>query len=144
VTDQRQPAIVLVSETRADFLLDEFGRYARDYDLRTATSAAEAEAISKELTDAGAQVALYVSESRLPDAHVLAAFNSWRAVVPTARRRIAAHWETFREDAEALRRAAYATRSSTTRSPRCSRTGARRWLSPRWRRCASSPPTSTR
>jgi hypothetical protein len=48
-------------------------------------------------------VALFVSESRLPDAHVLAAFNSWRAVVPTARRLIAAHWETFREDAEALR-----------------------------------------
>jgi len=76
VTDQRLPAIILVSETRADFLLDEFGRYVRDYDLRTATSAAEAEAVSKEISDTGGQVALFISESRLPDAHVLAAFNS--------------------------------------------------------------------
>ena len=103
MTDNRPPALLLVSETRADFLLDEFGRYARDYELRTATSAKEAEAISQEITSDGGQVALFVTESRLPDAHVLEAFGRWRAVVPTARRLVAAHWETFRDDAEALR-----------------------------------------
>ena len=103
MSDQRQPAIVLVSEARSDFLLDEFGRYARDYDLRTATSAAEAEAISAEVVRDGGQVALFVSESRLPDAHVLDAFSRWRVVIPTARRLIAAHWQTFREDAVDLR-----------------------------------------
>ena len=45
------PAIVLISEHHVDTLLDEFGRYARDYDLRTATSAAEAESVSKEMAD---------------------------------------------------------------------------------------------
>ena len=69
MTDNRPPALLLVSETRADFLLDEFGRYARDYELRTATSAKEAEAISQEITSDGGQVALFVTESRLPDAH---------------------------------------------------------------------------
>ena len=40
------PALILVSETRCPELLDEFGRYARDYDLHTATSVAEAEQVA--------------------------------------------------------------------------------------------------
>ena len=36
------PAIVLVSPERGDFLLDEFGRYARDYRLETAVSMSDA------------------------------------------------------------------------------------------------------
>ena len=38
-----KPAIILVSETRSEELLDEFGRYSRDYELPTATSYAESQ-----------------------------------------------------------------------------------------------------
>jgi thioredoxin reductase (NADPH) len=51
----------------------------------------------------GGQVAMFVTESRLPDAEVLEAFHWWRSTVPTARRVIAAHVSTFREDADRLR-----------------------------------------
>ncbi|KAA1421326.1 SidA/IucD/PvdA family monooxygenase [Nocardioides humilatus] len=99
----QHPAIILVSETRADFLLDEFGRYVRDYTLLGATSAAEAEALAQQIVDDGGQVALFVTEARLPDSAVLLALHRWRVVVPTARRMVAAHWEDFLETAEALR-----------------------------------------
>jgi thioredoxin reductase (NADPH) len=97
------PAIVLVSEQHAELLLDEFGRYARDYDLRTAHSCAEAVSATEDVTAAGGTVALFVADSRLPDAHVLEAFGAWRTIVPTARRLVAAHWEHFLTDAEPLR-----------------------------------------
>ena len=38
------PAIVLVAPEHAADLTDEFGRYARDYDVLTTTSVEEAEA----------------------------------------------------------------------------------------------------
>ena len=98
-----KPAIILVSETRCEELLDEFGRYSRDYELPTATSAHEAKLAAKRVVAEGGQVAMFVTESRLPDAEVLEAFHWWRATVPTARRVIAAHVSTFREDAERLR-----------------------------------------
>ena len=98
-----KPAIILVSETRCDELLDEFGRYARDYELPTATSAHEAKQAAKRVVAEGGHVAMFVTESRLPDADVHEAFHWWRATVPTARRVIAAHVSTFREDAERLR-----------------------------------------
>jgi thioredoxin reductase (NADPH) len=44
-----RPAILLVSEENSDFLLDEFGRYTRDYDVRAARTAAEAKATVKAL-----------------------------------------------------------------------------------------------
>ena len=98
-----KPAVILVSETRSAELADEFSRYQRDYDIRTATSAQEAKMTAKRVVADGGQVAMFVSESRLPDAEVLEAFHWWRATVPTARRVIAAHVSTFRDDAERLR-----------------------------------------
>ncbi|MBO0846437.1 MAG: FAD-dependent oxidoreductase [Nocardioides sp.] len=98
-----RPLILLVSEERADELLDEFGRYTRDYDVRATHSAGEAGAIVKPLRDQGRQLALVVTESVLPDADVLALFHKLRTYVPTCRRLIAAHWTRFRLDAEALR-----------------------------------------
>jgi thioredoxin reductase (NADPH) len=98
-----RPALILVSAERADFLADEFGRYARDYDIRTAGTVAEAERLAGEIRAGGGQVALFVSESRLPDAPVLEAFARWRSVVPTARRLVAAHWDHFLDDAAGLR-----------------------------------------
>ena len=97
------PAIVLVSEHHAETLKDEFGRYARDYDLYTATSAGEAAACTHRVLDAGGQVAMVVSESVLPDAEVLHAFHKLRELVPTARRVIAAHWDRFLTDGPGLR-----------------------------------------
>jgi thioredoxin reductase (NADPH) len=98
-----RPLILLVSEEHAGELLDEFGRYARDYDVRAVHSAAEAVAIVKPLPDNGRQLALIVTESVLPDADVLALFHKLRTYVPTCRRLIAAHWSRFRLDAEPLR-----------------------------------------
>ena len=97
------PAIVLVSEHHVDTLKDEFGRYARDYDLYTATSAREAAVCTHQVLDAGGQVAMFVSESVLPDAEVLYAFHKLRELVPTARRVVAAHWDRFLTDAPGLR-----------------------------------------
>jgi thioredoxin reductase (NADPH) len=97
------PAIVLVSEDHADDLLDEFGRYARDYALEVAHSCADALAVTERVRAAGGTVALFVAESVLPDAPILAAFGRWREVVPTARRLIAAHYSRFLLDAPGLR-----------------------------------------
>ena len=98
-----QPAIILVSAEHADLLLDEFGRYARDYDLHLARSCHDALEVTRTVRDAGGQVALFVTDTELPDAHVLEAFHAWRTVVPTARRMVAAHWEHFLERAPGLR-----------------------------------------
>ncbi|WP_426246215.1 FAD-dependent oxidoreductase [Nocardioides sp. LHG3406-4] len=97
------PAIVLVSETHLEPLLDAFHRYAREYDLRTARSCAEALETTEQILAEGGRVALFVSDSRLPDAVVLEAFGRWRELVPTARRMIAAHVDNFLIDAPGLR-----------------------------------------
>ena len=97
------PAIVLVAPEHTAGLTDEFGRYVRDYEIRTTTSVAEAEEVARELVGQGGQVAMFVAESQLPDGHVLEAFARWRTVVPTARRLVAAHWSHFLADAPALR-----------------------------------------
>ena len=47
------PTIVLVSETRGDELREHFGRYEREYDLRTATSCAEAEEVADRVRTEG-------------------------------------------------------------------------------------------
>jgi len=97
------PAIVLVAPEHADGLTDEFGRYARDYDVLTTTSVEEAEEVARGVVAEGGQVVMFVSESQLPGYHVLEAFARWRTVVPTARRLVAAHWSHFLADAPALR-----------------------------------------
>ncbi len=97
------PAIILVSAEHADLLEDEFGRYQRDYDIHAVQTAAEARQTAERLRAAGVPVALFVADSRLPDAHVLQAFGEWRTVVATARRLVVAHWDNFLADAEPLR-----------------------------------------
>ena len=97
------PVIVLVAPEHPDVLVDEFGRYARDYDVRTARSVAESEQLITDVLAAGARVALVVSESTLPDAEVYEALARWRSLAPTARRIVAAHWSRFMTDAPPLR-----------------------------------------
>ncbi|MEO7448656.1 MAG: FAD-dependent oxidoreductase [Humibacillus sp.] len=100
----RMPALILVSEDRSDFLLDEFGRYRRDYDLYAVTSAGATEDLAREITADGGLVAMFVSESRLPDVtNILEAFGRWRVVVPGARRMVASYWDHFMLDAAGLR-----------------------------------------
>ncbi|WP_340540596.1 FAD-dependent oxidoreductase [Nocardioides sp. GXZ039] len=97
------PVILLVSAKHADSLLDEFGRYARDYDLRVAGSSAEAIETILAVKAEGAPIALLVHDGDLPDSHPLLAFHHWRAKVPTARRIIVAHWDRFLELGNELR-----------------------------------------
>jgi thioredoxin reductase (NADPH) len=110
VTERTNPAIIIVSHDNAAFLVDEFGRYSRDYDIRPATSARIASDISTEIEATGGHVAMYVADSSLfpsdaphDQANVLAAFHTWRQVVPTAKRLVVAPWERFLQDAERLR-----------------------------------------
>ena len=99
------PAIILVSEHHADVLLEEFqSRYARDYDLRSTTTCADAEAVAAAICESGGQVAMFVSDSRVPDVdHILEAVHRFRLAVPTSRRVIAAHRDHFMEDGPGLR-----------------------------------------
>ncbi len=108
---RKPPAIVIVSHDNAAFLVDEFGRYARDYDIRPATSMSAATDITSEIEATGGQVAMLVADSSLfpsdvvhdEQHNVLAAFHTWRQVVPTAKRLVVAPWERFLEDANRLR-----------------------------------------
>lgn len=97
------PAIVLVSEHHLDDLRGAFRRYEHEYDVRCASSCAEADAEARAVVSAGGTVALFVSDSVLPDCHVLEGFHQWRTTVPNARRIIAAHWDRFIADAPGLR-----------------------------------------
>jgi thioredoxin reductase (NADPH) len=98
-----RPVILLVAVQHPDELLDEFGRYHRDYDVRATHSAMEAGGVVKSLRETGQPLALVVTESVLPDADVLEMFHKLRTYIPTCRRVIAASWERFRIDAERLR-----------------------------------------
>src|SRR4051812_30022616 len=102
---QGDPSIILVSGDHGDILLEEFrSRYDRDYDLRVAHGAGEAEAVAQEICDGGGMIALFVSDSRLPDVdHVFEAIHRWRQVIPTARKVITAHWDNFVADGPPLR-----------------------------------------
>ncbi len=97
-----QPAIILVSPDHADFLVDEFGRYRRDYDVVAVPDGAAAADEARRLTADGA-VALIVVDSAVRDDHPLAVFHELRQSVPTAKRVIVAHWDRFLTDAEPLR-----------------------------------------
>ena len=101
--DADAPVIVLVSPDHAEKMRDEFWRYSREYDLRTASSSHDAEALARDVVGSGRRVAMFVSDTRLPDEDVRDAFRRWRDVVPTARRMIAAPVEHFLEDARQLR-----------------------------------------
>ncbi|MGH3508674.1 MAG: FAD-dependent oxidoreductase [Nocardioidaceae bacterium] len=98
-----RPIILLVAPEHSEMLLDEFGRYFRDYDVRTVRSSEAARELLRRAVDASTRVALLVTESALPDAAVLQAFVDWRAIVPNARRVVVAPWDRFLADADALR-----------------------------------------
>ena len=92
------PAIILLSADHADVLEEQFWRYTREYDVRVATSAQEAQLLVIDLRDAGNPPCLVVVDSRLPDTDVHVALAAMRTLVPTARRMVAADSTNFRED----------------------------------------------
>ncbi|HEY0950140.1 FAD-dependent oxidoreductase [Nocardioides sp.] len=98
------PAIVLIGSEHPDELLGGFARYQQEYDLRLVRSCREALEATHDIVAGGGTVALYVTESVVPDADsVLHAFHKLREKVPTARRVIAAHWDRFVADGPGLR-----------------------------------------
>jgi len=86
-----RPAIVLVFPERADHLLGEFGRYARDNALHAARGVEEAGDLVARLADDSVPVAMVVADSALVDVTSLVAFQRWRRDVPTAKRVVVAH-----------------------------------------------------
>lgn len=103
MTDVQNPAIVVISAVYADRLAEEFGRYARDYEIAKARSVDEAISVTMTLSRRGVQVAMFVSDSRLPDSAAPTALHMLRSLVPTSRRVVVAPWDYFREDSVAFR-----------------------------------------
>ena len=97
------PAIVIVSPEHTVHLLDEFGRYVRDYALEAVRGVEEAGDLVARLSDDAVPVAMVVADSALVDVTTLQAFQRWRRDVPTAKRVVVAHWDRFLSDAPRLR-----------------------------------------
>ena len=101
-----KPAILITSEADLDHLLDEFGRYARDYDVLGAASVSEATQIVERMAAGGQPVALLVVDSRLTGVGQIDGYqvmHTLRTLVPTARRLVTSRWENFLEDSKTLR-----------------------------------------
>ncbi|WP_432477462.1 FAD-dependent oxidoreductase [Nocardioides sp. GXQ0305] len=97
------PAIVLVSPDHTEFLVDEFGRYTRDYDLHAATTFESGCRLVKQMQADGDPVALMVVDSGLRETTPIQTFGKWRQLMPTAKRVVVAHWDRFLADAPTLR-----------------------------------------
>ncbi|KRC51415.1 MULTISPECIES: FAD-dependent oxidoreductase [unclassified Nocardioides] len=97
------PVILLVSGEEIDVLTQQFRRYEREYDVRAATTAADATAILQRARASGQPVAMVVTDSELPDENVLLALHDWRTLVPTARRIVAIPISRFADDTNTLR-----------------------------------------
>ena len=97
------PLIVLCAPEHPDVLESEFGRYVRDYAVRVTRTAEETADLLAHTRAEGDQVALLVTESRLPDHEVHLAMQQLTLIVTTARRIVTAHWDNFLADAAPLR-----------------------------------------
>ena len=97
------PCIMLVSHDHGAQLLDEFGRYARDYELCLVDNAEQADSKIHDHLAEGIQIALIVAEYPIPDSDLGGAFESWRAHVPTARRVVVVPFDHFLSSAEDMR-----------------------------------------
>ncbi len=100
--EPRAPMIVVCAPEHRDVLESQLFRYTRDYDVRFTASSQETLDLLGGL-EADESVAMLVSETEVPDAPVLRAMHDWRALVPSAKRVIAAHVEHFRGRSEELR-----------------------------------------
>jgi thioredoxin reductase (NADPH) len=102
-----EPTILIVSSrpAQAARLLDELGRYDRDYRLRVATSGDEAVDTALEVAAARGAVAMVIAELAQEPADGLAVIAAVRAVCPTARTVLALEWGLRPEQGPAVHRA---------------------------------------
>ena len=89
------PIILLITDTNADLLSAEFGRYRRDYDIRLARSESEATMIAEQVANTDHPLALMVADTAL-----------WAATNPadpiTAIAQFLRHWRHLERTAKAL------------------------------------------
>jgi thioredoxin reductase (NADPH) len=105
------PVILLVTDGNADLLVDEFGRYGRDYDVRVVRAAEQVTAAARDIITGGGQLALVVTDTTLfpptlpvdLEDGILAMLLELRQVVPTARVLLVAPFERFLDENERLR-----------------------------------------
>ncbi|GAB3866755.1 FAD-dependent oxidoreductase [Nocardioides maradonensis] len=98
-----KPVIAICAPEHPDILEREFSRYDGDYDVHCHGSWVEMTADLATLVAQGRPVALLVTESVLPGTTFYEAVSTWRAIVPTARRIVAAHVDHFLRQADELR-----------------------------------------
>jgi thioredoxin reductase (NADPH) len=100
------PIILLITDTNADLLSAEFGRYGRDYDIRLARSASEATAMAEQIAHTDHPFALMVADTALwaatspadPISALAEALRRWRQLVGTAKMLVVAPVERFLGD----------------------------------------------
>jgi len=105
------PVILLVADGNAELLLGEFGRYARDYDVRLVRTAQDATALCTEVTEAGERLALVVADASMfaashpsdPHGAVLSTLSECRQLVPSSRSLVVSPFDRFLVDSDALR-----------------------------------------
>ncbi len=107
------PVILIVSDEHGDRLVDEFGRYARDYDVRLVAGADLVTEATEAVAAGGQPLAMVVMDSSLyPNdvpselrASVLDLVGQWRSIVPTAKGLVVAPFLRFLGDGDILRNA---------------------------------------
>lgn len=100
------PIILLITDTNADLLSAEFGRYCRDYEIRLARSASEATTIAEQIAKTDHPLALMVADTALwastnpadPITAVAQALRRWRQLVRTAKTLVVAPVDRYKAD----------------------------------------------
>ena len=108
------PIILLITDTNADLLSAEFGRYSGDYDIRLARSASEATTIAEQIANTDHPLALMVADTALwaatnpadPITAVAQFLRHWRQLVRTAKALVVAPVERYTADHDHLRASA--------------------------------------
>lgn len=107
------PVILIVADDHGDLLVDEFGRYRRDYDVRLVRTPGEVAAATGAVVAEDRPLALVVMDSSLfpnDDGTVLhdevvGLVRQWSCVVPTAKGVVVAPFQRFLIDGDLLRNA---------------------------------------
>ena len=105
------PIILLITDTNADLLSAEFGRYSRDYDIRLARSASEATTIAEQIANTDHPLALMVADTALwaatnpadPITALAQFLRHWRQLVRTAKALVVAPVDRYNADHDHLR-----------------------------------------
>jgi thioredoxin reductase (NADPH) len=100
------PIILLITDTNADLLSAEFGRYSRDYDIRLARSASGATTIAEQIANSDHPLALMVADTALwaatnsddPITAVAQVLRYWRELLRTAKVLVVAPVDRYTAD----------------------------------------------